>query len=195
MSPPRQVVNIGVTGHRMIGFSEALESGVKLAFRFIQVDYPDAEYNVLTALAQGSDRLVTTISREISQVKLVVVQPVCAGEVLEAPVNGEDAAVVDGFLQSAVKIIRLPDAATHAAAYRSLGMYLAQECDVLLAVWNGVYNHKQGGTSDVVRSTRSLGKPVYWVYCDNEAVGTSNPLSGRKSAGELELIRADEEPI
>lgn len=178
----------------MICVSEALESGVKLVFRFIKVEYPDAEYNVLTALAQGSDRLVAVLSREIPQAKLVVVQPVCAGEVVDAPDNREDAAVVDSFLQSSVEIIRLPDAATHAAAYRSLGVYLADECDVLLAVWNGVYNHKQGGTSDVVRLTRSMGKPVYWVYCDNEEAGTSNPLSGQKSAGELELIRAVDEP-
>lgn len=175
----------------MMTESDAVKSGVLVALQEIHEDHPTEGYVLHTALAQGSDRLVAGISRELPQMKLVVVQPVCAGKVLDAPLSGEDGTIVDELMRAASEIIHLPDAATSEAAYRSLGIYLAQECDVLLALWNGVVNHKPGGTSDVVAMARRLGKPVYWVYCDNKEAGASNPFNGRKRAGELELIRTE----
>jgi len=50
--------------------------------------------------------------------------------------------------------------------YKSVGVFVADECDVLLALWDGLFNHKSGGTGDIVAYARDDGKEVVHFLCE-----------------------------
>jgi hypothetical protein len=57
-------LSIGVTGHRDLVEDErpALESRVQALFDGLSASYPDLDLQLLTALAEGADRLVAEVS-------------------------------------------------------------------------------------------------------------------------------------
>ncbi len=38
--------------------------------------------------------------------------------------------------------------------YKSVGVYVADKSDILLALWDGTFNNKSGGTGDIVQYAR-----------------------------------------
>lgn len=52
--------------------------------------------------------------------------------------------------------------------YFAVGKFLAENCDELVALWDGEYNQKVGGTADVVTYRKELGKDFYHVECKRE---------------------------
>jgi len=50
-----------------------------------------------------------------------------------------------------------------------LGVYIAQASDVLLALWDGIFNGKAGGTGDVVEYARNMRWEVVHFVCERES--------------------------
>ncbi len=74
------------------------------------------------------------------------------------------------------------------SAYDHLGSYLSDQCHVMIAVWNGEYSGKIGGTGEVVKK--------YWlrvslftgyirtIFVDNAV----NSLRKLKKNGEIQVL-------
>jgi hypothetical protein len=82
----------------------------------------------------------------------------------------EDAASRADFfalLEQASEIIELDGRrggdAERSAAYAAVGAWVANECDILIAVWDGREASGAGGTAEVVERARQLGRPVLWL--------------------------------
>jgi hypothetical protein len=54
---------------------------------------------------------------------------------------------------------------------------VVDNCDVLIAVWDGEGAEGQGGTGEVVARARSQGKPVVIVRAGNSRPGTLEPTT------------------
>lgn len=52
------------------------------------------------------------------------------------------------------------------------GLRTVEECDVLLAVWDGLEPRGLGGTGRIVTYARELGKPVLWIHAVSGAPAT-----------------------
>jgi RPA family protein len=59
---------------------------------------------------------------------------------------------------------------------------------VLIALWNGEYSGRRGGTGEVVKEALNAGKPVYWIYADNLQDGALNSLKELKKSGEIQVL-------
>jgi len=57
---------------------------------------------------------------------------------------------------------------TQGCNYKSVGVYVADKSDILLALWDGTFNAKSGGTGDIVAYARDKGKEVVHFFCDRE---------------------------
>jgi hypothetical protein len=171
------MVAIGVTGHRILTELDKVNAGVEEALRHIEQTFPGQPWTVLSALAEGADRLVVQRVLVRAKARLVVVLPLAKDEYLAdcaAPASRHEFLTL--FAQAA-EVIDLPQAPTRDAAYEAAGLYVFNHCDVLLAIWDGQGAQGQGGTGAIVAQARRRGLPLAWVHAGNRRPGTMEPTS------------------
>jgi hypothetical protein len=181
--------HIAVTGHRFIPKdTSSLSTAIRKVLQDILSQHHDKPIMLHSALAEGSDQLVAHISLEFPEISLCVPLPKSEDDYLEDFASDSGRESFQKLLITAVKIINLSRSDEGQSDYENLGNYLVKQSDILIALWNGVYNQKKGGTGEVVKTALQAGKLVHWVYCPNEKVGANNNLEGRKQIGDLEII-------
>lgn len=50
--------------------------------------------------------------------------------------------------------------------YESAGKYVSDNCDILIALWDGKYNDLQGGTSETVKYHLNKNKKIWHLKVD-----------------------------
>src|SRR5262245_40346175 len=169
--PDRLPLVIGVTGHRNLRDQDlpALEQQVATIIKDLRRDYlsPNAETPIviLSALAEGADRLVARVA--LAQgARLVAPLPLPLDEYRRdfepglKPGNMKEfdellaqavAAPVMPFVEgSSLEAVRADDAKRN-EQYRAVGLFIAQHCSVLIALWDGdKSSNAAGGTTEVV---------------------------------------------
>jgi hypothetical protein len=152
------VTALGVTGHQTIP-SEARDFVVTAVQDFVRgVESP---LNAVTSLAAGADQLVAT---ELVRAggRLHVIVPSRNYE--QTFTAGEDLACFRSLLEAAHAVTRLDYAEPSEEAFLAAGKRVVDNCDVLLAVWDGKPARGLGGTADVVRYAHDTGKAVSVVW-------------------------------
>ena len=174
---PQGDLAIGVTGHRLLGELEKVEGGVNEALRKIEEAFPGRSLTVVSALAEGADRLVARRVLERSGARLVAPLPLPRADYMA---DFESAASTREFLallEKATQVVELPAAASREEAYEAAGSYVLERCDVLLTVWDGRGAQGHGGTGSIVARARVRVLPIAWVHAGNRKPGTREPTS------------------
>ena len=159
----RLPIVIGVTGHRHLRDADlpVLRARVRELFDQLKRRHPSTPLRVITALAAGADRLVAEVALEDGHELLVPLPlepwdyerdfPESAAEfhallarlrpdqVFVLPQQGE--AATDGAGEQAHREQR----------YREAGLFVAEQCHLLLALWDGHPSASAVGTAAVVR--------------------------------------------
>lgn len=176
----REGLRVGITGH--IGLDPArtgeLADGIAAAAAFIEAMYPDRNLTVFSPLAVGADRLVARHLLNREGASLTAVLPLPAEDYIDDFGSSDDhrADYAGAELRRefrhwlaarAEEIIEMPPAATRNAAYEQAGLYIAVNCDVLVAVWDGEPAQGQGGTGMVVAKALEKNKPVCHIWAGN----------------------------
>lgn len=68
------------------------------------------------------------------------------------------------LLARARLIIEAPASPTREEAYKRVGAYVVEHCDVLIVIWDGQPARGQGGTAEVVDRARSARLPLFWIH-------------------------------
>jgi hypothetical protein len=151
---------IGVTGHRSIP-SEAVPH-VRARMRAV-LCANGGSLQVFSSLATGADQLFADIALE------------CGAELIAVIPSGDyelgfgDSGELDGYQRLKNRASRevwldYPHATDE--AYYAAGAYIADKCDRLLAVWDGLPARGLGGTGDIVNYALDAGKPVTVIWQD-----------------------------
>jgi len=164
----REAVRIAVTGHRFIDTKYELTASIQKVIAQIIQDHPSPQYYLLSALAEGSDQLVARISQKYPGITLIVPLPLPEEMYLLDFETEEGRKRFHQLLKLADQVLTLTESRDHDSAYDDLGSYLIDQCRVLIAIWNGEYSGKRGGTGEVVKKALQAGKLVYWIYVDNK---------------------------
>ena len=166
-------LTIGVTGHRDLLADEvpALKRIVRDFFLQLKSDYPDLDLQLITPLAEGSDRLVADIAQELD-IALIVPLPMPQAE-YEQDFSSADA--VQAFRDSldsarVIHLRTLPEARGRAATpadrdrqYAQLGVFISNHSQILLALWDGKPAIATGGTAGVVEYHLTAVMPGFSV--------------------------------
>lgn len=152
---------IGVTGHRNLEQSDlaALRDKVRCIFAEIGRDFPQTPLLLLSALAEGADRLVAEVAQEQG---IPVVAPLpMPRRLYETDFAGPSRQVFADWLDNKARCwFELPlvednteaEIADHGAArnnqYAYVGEYIARHSQVLIALWDGQPG-KVGGPQQV----------------------------------------------
>ncbi|MCX5197616.1 hypothetical protein OOK31_27610 [Streptomyces sp. NBC_00249] len=149
---------IGVTGHRAIP-GEVL-GHVREALHSVLGGH-QGPLEAFSSLADGADQLFADIALEHGA-DLTVVIP--SGDYED---TFEDPDALAGYRRlrrrAAQEVLMAFDRSTD-EAYYAAGTYIADSCDRLVAVWDGLPARGHGGTAEIVAYARALGKPVTVIW-------------------------------
>jgi len=170
------MVTIGVTGHQALAEVEKLESGLDEVAHQLEVAFPE-EWTVMSALAEGADRLVAKRLMTREGTRLLAVLPMSRQE-YEA--DFESAASKKEFgelLDDADEVMEIPPQPHRDDAYEAGGKTVLEESDVLVAVWDGQAAQGIGGTGGIVAEARRRKMPIAWIHAGNRKPGTREPTN------------------
>jgi hypothetical protein len=194
---------IGVTGHRNLDPDDypLYRARITELIDYLRSRYPATPLRMVSALAEGADRLAAEVGLALG-CELLVCLPMEAAEYeRDFPATvGEFRALLAQVPAENVFVLEpnVPVGTTPAdlreLCYREVGLYVSGRCHILLALWDGVRNSSFAGTAEVVRfklegrshpATRGLDAdydgPVYWVHARRSGAGShGNPeLAGK----------------
>jgi hypothetical protein len=191
---PQRVLRLGITGHRQIMDKGAAARGLAEAFRrFSMKNGKKAQFVLLTALAEGADRLAAQVLLEqFPDSSIEVLLPLEAEDYMEDFKTPESRQEFQELLDQADVIVppRSPDLShpeisPRQAAYLAAGEATVDRSDGLIAIWDGNPARGLGGTGHIVQYARAAKKAVFWIPTDGSEPRflTENVAQSSKSPG------------
>lgn len=176
------IVKIGVTGHRVLENEQQLVESVnkilsQLDEIFKRILKPTPyTFVIISPLAEGADRLVARsvmkwkVSREMDKSNLEVVLPLHEEDYLNDFKTSESKDDFKALLAKAKSVVTLEKADSRKAAYEQVGRYVVDNCDVLIAIWDGKPAAGKGGTAEIVGYVRKIGRSLFWINSENGSI-------------------------
>ena len=168
-STERLPLVVGVSGHRAIRPQDvpALAAAVGAIFDTLRTACPATPLVLLSPCAEGADQLVARVGRE-KGASLIAVLPM-ARALYERDFHGSARDAFEELLgEPGVRTLEVPllpgstpDSVAAASSddrklqYLRMGTFLARNCHVLIALWNGKPSVEPGGTAQIVAFKRS----------------------------------------
>ncbi|HNX92802.1 MAG TPA: AAA family ATPase, partial [Syntrophomonas sp.] len=176
----RNTLRIGITGYHNLNPEQigTIEQGIDEAIRFIEEQYADHYLTVFSSLAAGADRLAARhlLNREAARLIAILPLPVedyinDFGPTDDFRIDGQGAELRKEFnywlSRKAIETITMPVSPTRKAAYLKAGYFVADNSDIIIAIWNG---NEQGGdsiTDQIVARAELLNKPICHIWADD----------------------------
>jgi len=165
---------VAVTGHRDLVEAEvpAIRERVRGFLIDLRDAYPGRPVAVMSALAEGADRLVAEEALALG-LPLTVPLPMPRDLYVRDFAAPESRAEFERLCAAAVDVFELPitagnteatileDGPNRSRQYAQAGVFLCAHCHVLLALWDGKPSEQLGGTSQVVRFHHDDVMPGY----------------------------------
>lgn len=166
-----------MTGHRILAELEKIDAGVEAALRRIEQKFPGESMTVISALAEGADRIVARHVLARPGARLTVPMPLQKADYLNDFESEESRAEFLSLLERADQVEEMASAATRKQAYEAAGEYVLKNADVVITIWDGKNAQGRGGTGDIVARARERGLPIAWIHAGNREPGTHQPTS------------------
>ena len=159
----RLPIVIGVTGHRHLRAADLPKHREHVHELFAQLGrlYPSTPLRIITGLAEGADRLVAEVALAEGHELLVPLPLQPADYERDFPESVAEFHSILRRVPPEQVFVLPPDASADAAqptphdlrekCYRAVGVFLAQQSHLLLALWDGHPTDSSAGTSAVVR--------------------------------------------
>lgn len=168
-------VRIGVTGHRKLANKELISGSVKRVL--IRLDkmlsHTSHKFIVVSALAEGADRLVASevldwsVAGEANKPELEIVLPLPEEDYLQDFETRESKHEFEALFDRAKSVKTIENVEPRTAAYEQAGRNVVENCDVLVAIWDGKPAAGRGGTAEIVEYAREVGRSIFWLNSEN----------------------------
>lgn len=160
-------ITIGVAGHRdlPVGDISLYRGRIESFLNGMARNHPGTPVRVLSALAEGADRLVAQVALDLGLELSVVMPRAVDSYEQDFPDSVAEFRVLLARAAPGQVIVLSGSGQSHASGppsdehYVRLGVFIAKHCNVLLALWDGEVNHRAGGTAEIVRF-RLEGPPL-----------------------------------
>lgn len=176
-------IPIGGIGHRSLAAPDLVARGVDAALDLVAATRPGRRLTVLTALAEGADRIVAERALARPDAGFVVVLPMPESEYLAGFTSAASRREYRALERRARATIRLLPPEPPIAAFAALGRWLVDHSEVLLAVWDGEPARGPGGTAEVVGLAIDAGLPVLRVRPGEGGLEIHDPPGGFTPGG------------
>lgn len=161
----RVPIVLAATGHRAIPKQdeEALCKAVNGELNLIAKSNPHSPCILISALAEGADRLVANCALNLGW-QVCAVLPLTQGD-YETDFHDDESVAEFRELLARSTCVKVIDKKHHLrpACYLELGLWLSQQAQVLIALWDGEQAQGPGGTAEVIKTFRegvALVQPI-----------------------------------
>ena len=176
---PHMALRVGITGHRKLDVSEDLRARVRETLRMVQTAvrqilsdsrpaYAEGGvvFRAVSPLAEGADRLFALEALDL-EFELECPLPFSRVEYEKDFESPQSVQAFRDLLELAHgRILELDgptDIGERPKAYESIGRIVLDQCDVLVAIWDGEPARGAGGTGQIVELARRRGMPTLWI--------------------------------
>ena len=156
---------VAATGHRVIPSQDEddLRKAVSDALGAIAQENPNSPCILISALAEGADRLIARCALDLGW-QVGAILPLDQFEYEKDFIDAQSVIEFRDLLNrsSWVKVIAARFH-TRPDCYQELGLWLSQQAQVLIALWDGENSNGPGGTAEVIKAFRegvALAAPV-----------------------------------
>ncbi len=175
-------IRMGITGHRKIADEVLIRKSISKVLIRIEnyLDNNPHNFSIISPLAEGADTIATEeilgieIHSESKKPFLEVILPLKIHEYIKDFETGKSEEEFENLFKLADSVKTIQDATSREDAYYKAGKYTVDNCDVLLAVWNGKPAEGIGGTAEIIEYARSLDKWVFWINSENGSIKELN---------------------
>lgn len=170
--PNGSSLRIGAAGHRALKDPHQVQAAIASGLQDILRMYASGSATaprvvILSALAEGADRLVVRVAFEClppGAVELEAILPMTEAEYAETfddPVAGQELREMLGKAARTCVLTSKPlrSREEREDAYVRVGLHIVRASDVLIAIWDGEPPHGRGGTAEVVENARRARIP------------------------------------
>lgn len=164
-----RVLRVGVTGHRTFDGPEEAARRVREGLRRVlalmdsEGDGARTRIEMVSSLAEGADRLVAHEVLALPGTTLSAVLPFPVNDYArDFETEGSKAEYAE-LLARAQTVEIMPATPTREAGYALQGRWVAEHCDILIAVWDGGGPRGRGGTAEIVAYAAERGTLLLWV--------------------------------
>lgn len=151
---------LGVTGHRDLADPVSVDQALGHCLDELRALFPNSRFVVLSALAEGADRLFAKAAL-VRGMELVVPLPMPAADYEED--FPESVYEFRALCAQASSCFVVPGNVTHPsvnpreAAYARAGLFLVERAHIVVAVWDGLPARGLGGTAQIARMIDAAG--------------------------------------
>lgn len=137
------------------------------------------QYRVLSALAEGADRIVAETILEYPQASLLAVLPLTVEDYLEDFATNASMTEFRELLAKSNRTVLMrkrniredrrdpqDQQELRLDAYQASGRFVVDHCDVLIALWDGEHARGRAGTAEIVKYALSNNRPVIHIWED-----------------------------
>ena len=171
MKQYKQKITLAITGHRDIIETDELKKELNIYLENLISQNLDKEITLLSPLADGADRFVAKLflekKKKYKTLSLVVPMPFGEERYMEDFDKDSKEEFLE-FLNKADNVFEVEHLTD--SEYLDVGRYVVDNSEILLALWDGTFNGKIGGTGNIVEYAKNRGSEVLHFICirDNE---------------------------
>ena len=194
---PRLAFRVGVTGHRDLHLKSGHDLQSRIRARLEQIkhmaqqaatesqgcydDDAPAILRAISPLAEGADRIFAREALDLGY-ELECPLPFKCHEYQDDFESEDSKRKFNELLGQAAAVFELEGSrGDKAAAYKAVGYMVLDQCDILLAIWDGKPAKGADRTADVVaKAKRRI--PVVWLHADSDEPDMILTPDGREDA-------------
>ncbi|MHB8595429.1 MAG: hypothetical protein ACYDER_01310 [Ktedonobacteraceae bacterium] len=150
-------MKVGITGHQNLGSAENITWLSKTLQSAIKQNSVDIG---LTSLAIGADQLFAETLKDMD-IRYVAIIP-CDGY-QQTFTNSSDLERYNSLLQNAFEVVQLPFVKPSEEAFYEAGKQIANNSDMIIAIWDGQPAKGLGGTGDIVKYAQALKRSILHI--------------------------------
>jgi hypothetical protein len=167
-----EVSRLGIVGHRELGAEATAFVGAASTELLADVLCDEGDVVAVSALAEGADTLFAEAALSMD-LPLEVVRPFrdYAGDFR----HGTSRRRYRSLVAAARKETRLGFTARSSLAYEGAMRWVVENCDVLVAAWDGAPARGPGGTASAVEHARRVGRRVIRLDVGDLVVRPASP--------------------
>ena len=145
------MTKIGITGHRNLNKRFIKEYQEQVYEKLFTLKQKYHEVILLSALADGADRLVVYEAMKLD-IKYIAVLPM-QKELYKDDFDSTSKLEFEKLLKNAEHILTMSHTKPFIKdrQYKLVGQFISDDCDILIALWDGKDTGLQGGTSEIVK--------------------------------------------
>jgi hypothetical protein len=166
-------LRVGITGHRSLPDHARVAADISIALERILAlqtvhgtDSTPVGLTVVSALAEGADRILVEQARLIGPCRLEAILPMPDDQYLQDFATQESRDTFTALLGSAETKLVVGSARDRPRAYELAGRAIVDRSDVLIAVLDENRKGSAGGTASTVAYARARRVPLFWVHLD-----------------------------